>query len=79
MTVKECLVLYSRADCHLCDLAAAMLDATGLDWRTVDIDTDPVLTDRYGVYVPVISRPTDGRELFFPFDEEALLNFATGA
>lgn len=79
MTVKESLVLYSRPDCHLCDLAAAMLDATGLHWRTVDIDTDPALADRYGIYVPVISRPNDDRELFFPFDEKALLDFAAGA
>jgi len=79
MTVKEPLVLYSRADCHLCELAATMLDVTGLDWRTVDIDTDPALAGRYGIHVPVISRPSDGRELFFPFDETALLDFYAGA
>ncbi len=78
MTVKRTLVLYSRADCHLCDLAAAMLDAAGLDWRTVDIDADPGLTEKYGIQVPVISRPADGRELFFPFDQEDLLDFAAG-
>ncbi len=79
MTVKETLVLYSRAECHLCDLAAGMLRAAGLDWRTVDIDDDPALADRYGVHVPVVSRPVDGRELFFPFDEAALLKFAAAA
>ena len=78
MTVKESLVMYSRADCHLCDLAAAMLDATGLDWRPIDIDTDPGLIERYGIHVPVICRPGDDRELFFPFDESAVLEFATG-
>lgn len=79
MTVKESLVLYARADCHLCDLAAKMLDAAGLDWRAVDIDTDPVLVERYGIHVPVIARPGDGRELFFPFNEAALLKFAAAA
>jgi glutaredoxin len=79
MTVKDSLVLYSRAECHLCDLALAMLDATGLEWRAVDIDTDPVLTEKYGIHVPVVFRPADGRELFFPFDEQALLNFAAEA
>lgn len=78
MTAKELLVLYSRADCHLCELAAGMLESANLDWREVDIDTDPALAARYGIQVPVISRPIDGRELFFPFEESALLNFAAG-
>lgn len=78
MTAKETLVLYSRVDCHLCELAAAMLEATGLEWRVVDIDADPVLADRYGLLVPVISRPDDDRELSFPFNESKILEFAKG-
>ena len=78
MTVNESLVLYSRADCHLCNLAAGMLKSAGLDWQEVDIDKDPGLVSRYGIHVPVISRPIDGRELFFPFDEDALVDFAAG-
>jgi len=79
MTVNEPLILYSRSECHLCDLAAEMLDSAELPWRAVDIDADPVLVARYGVHVPVIARSDDGRELFFPFDKEALLSFAAGA
>ncbi|MDH3789388.1 MAG: glutaredoxin family protein [Xanthomonadales bacterium] len=76
MTVNEPLILYSRPECHLCDLAAEMLNSAGLPWRSVDIDADPCLATRYGVHVPVISRPGDGRELFFPFDQQALVAFA---
>jgi hypothetical protein len=50
-----------------------------LHWRLVDIDSDPGLAEKYGVYIPVVSRPGDGQELFFPFDEEALLHFTAGA
>ena len=79
MTAIEPLILYSRADCHLCDLAAAMLETAGVHWRSVDIDTDPGLVRKYGIHVPVVSRPGDGQELFFPFDEETLLRFTAGA
>jgi hypothetical protein len=75
MTVNAPLILYSRADCHLCDLVAAMLETAGLHWSPVDIDSDPGLVRKYGIHVPVVTRPGDGRELFFPFDEEALLQF----
>ena len=78
MTVKEPLILYSRADCHLCKLAEAMLGSADLAWREVDIDDDLELLGKYGVRVPVICRPDDGKELFFPFDEEALLRFTAG-
>jgi glutaredoxin len=78
MTVKQPLILYSRADCHLCELAAAMLDAGRYDWRVVDIDSDPALEEKYSIRVPVILRSGDGRELFFPFDEAALLEFVAG-
>jgi len=55
-----------------------MLEKSSLSWRSVDIDSDPVLTEKYGIFVPVVSRPCDDRELFFPFDEAALLEFAAG-
>ena len=79
MTVKEPLILYSRADCHLCDLAAAMMDRAGVSWREVDIDADPDLARKYGIAVPVLQHPGSGQELFFPFDDEALMKFLDGA
>ena len=75
MTVKEPLILYSREDCHLCDLAAAMMDRAGVPWRSVDIDADPDLARKYGIAVPVLLHPGSGRELFFPFDDETLAHF----
>ena len=75
MTVTEPLILYSRVDCHLCDLAAEMLDRASVPWRPVDIDADPALVRKYGIAVPVLLHPGSGRELFFPFDDETLAHF----
>ena len=75
MTVTEPLILYSRADCHLCDLAAEMLDRASVRWRPVDIDGDPGLARKYGITVPVLLHPGSDRELFFPFDHEKLAQF----
>lgn len=76
MTVAEPLILFSRADCHLCELASAMLDRANIDWRPVDIDEDPELVGKYGLRVPVLKRPDSGHELDYPFDLPAILKFA---
>ena len=70
------LVLYTRPGCHLCELAAAMLDGQGLSWQPVDIEGDASLLDRYGLSVPVIGHPDSGNELAFPFDEEGLRSWS---
>jgi len=65
-------ILYQRDDCHLCDLALAVLAAAGApDFESVFIDDDGVLEARYGSRVPVL-RGLDGRELDWPFDVEAV-------
>jgi hypothetical protein len=74
--IPEPLILYARADCHLCDQVITMLDRAGLHWRPVDIDDDPELLERYGLRIPVLRRPDSGRELFYPFCEQRLLRFA---
>jgi Glutaredoxin-like domain (DUF836) len=76
--IPEPLILYSRADCHLCDQVIGLLDAAGIRWRPVDIDGDAALLARYGLRIPVLRRPDTGQELFFPFDEGALVKFARG-
>lgn len=68
------LILYGTSACHLCELAAALLDAAGLVYEEVDISEDDALFERYGVTIPVLRR-TDGMELNWPFDEEALTRF----
>lgn len=76
MKIPEPLILYSRAQCHLCDRVITMLDGAGLHWRPVDIDADAALAERYGLRIPVLRRPDTGDELFYPFDEERLMQFA---
>jgi glutaredoxin len=52
------VTLYTRPGCHLCDEAKAaiapLLREFGAALREVSIDSDPVLTERYGWDVPVI-------------------------
>ncbi|MBT8047815.1 MAG: glutaredoxin family protein [Xanthomonadales bacterium] len=75
MTAIEPFILFTRQDCHLCDVAARMLDQAEIDWQAVDIDSDPELVRQYGIHVPVVRHPASRRELFFPFDEGQLLLF----
>ena len=76
MTSRGPLILYTRAGCHLCDLAAEMLEAAGLAWRPADIDDSPELQRSYGVRVPVVRRSDTGEELDFPFDGADVVRFA---
>ncbi len=48
------LTLYSRQGCHLCDDMLQMLQAHGLEPNVVDVDTNLVLRERYGLAVPVL-------------------------
>lgn len=60
------VTLYTRVGCHLCEQAEATLrgaqEHVRFDLRLVDVDSDPELTRRYGVRVPVVA--VDGAELF---------------
>ena len=76
--IPEPLILYSRADCHLCDQVIMLLDAAGIRWRPVDIDGDAALLERYGRSIPVLRQPDSGRELCYPFDAQSLVEFAGG-
>jgi hypothetical protein len=76
MAPREQLILYTRPDCHLCELAAAMLEAAGLRWRAADIESSPELEREYGLRVPVVRRVDTGGELDFPFDQSVLTRFA---
>jgi hypothetical protein len=70
------LVLYQRDDCHLCDLALAVLAAARVpDFESVFIDGDEALEERYGVRVPVLRDEVTGRELGWPFEIEQLSKF----
>jgi hypothetical protein len=60
------VVLYSRHDCCLCDVARGEVEAAQASrrfaLRVVDVDSDPELAARYGEEVPVIE--VDGRKAF---------------
>lgn len=72
------LTLYQRDDCHLCDLALAVLaEARAPEFESTFIDGDDDLEARYGVRVPVLRRG-DGAELDWPFDASRLARFLAG-
>jgi len=60
------LTVYTRVGCHLCDDMMFALQQLSRDWeerhsgrveisiRSIDIDDDPGLQDRYGERVPVL-------------------------
>jgi glutaredoxin len=56
------VVLYTRNGCHLCDEAQLLLERHGLTPRTIDIDADPELRERFDTCVPVVE--IDGRVRF---------------
>jgi len=67
------LILYQRDDCHLCDLALAVLAAVRApEFDSVFIDDDAALEERYGLQVPVLRNDATGAELEWPFDEARL-------
>ena len=70
------LVLFQRDDCHLCDLALAVLaDARAPEFASVFIDGDDALEARYGHRVPVLRDAVRGAELDWPFGAEAVRAF----
>jgi len=63
---RSMVTLYTRAGCHLCEAAEAVLRAeqaaTPFALHAVDVDSSPELARRFGVRVPVVA--VDGVELF---------------
>ena len=60
------VVVYSRKDCHLCDVVKnTLMQVQGkadFQWREVDIDADPELLRKFTDEVPVVF--IDGRKAF---------------
>jgi glutaredoxin len=55
-------VLYTRASCHLCEIALQELHEHGVEPTIIDIDGDPALRNRFTDCVPVIE--IDGQVRF---------------
>ncbi len=71
-------ILYQRDDCHLCDLALAVLAAARFPaFESVFIDDDDALEAAYGHRVPVLRDDAGGIELDWPFDVDAAAALAT--
>ncbi len=68
------LILYGTSACHLCELAADLVNASGAGYEHVDISESDALFERYGLRIPVLQRE-DGAELGWPFDARALAQF----
>lgn len=47
-------ILYTRAGCHLCDVAAETLRQAGYTTHSVNIDANPTLRSRFDHQVPVV-------------------------
>jgi glutaredoxin len=76
------VVLYSRAGCHLCEVAREALVAeratTPFDLVEVDIAGDDELERAYGIRIPVVE--IDGEERFeYEVDTAELTSIVRGA
>lgn len=69
------LVLFSRPDCHLCDVAAGLIEAERLVFEKKNIETDIELISRYGTRIPVLIRTDTRAELGWPFSAPDLRRF----
>ena len=60
------VVVYSRKECHLCEVVketlAQLQGEASFQWREVDIDADPELRRKYNEEVPVVF--IDGSKAF---------------
>ncbi len=65
MSAAPRVTLYTRAGCHLCDEAQALLETLGgrlgFTPQAIDVDGDAGLRERYGEAVPVVA--IDGAEI----------------
>ncbi|MFT7235911.1 MAG: glutaredoxin [Methylophagaceae bacterium] len=61
------ITLYTKSDCHLCDLAHQMLSELGLRTSIINIQSNAELIKKYRLIIPVIVFE-DMIELNWPFD-----------
>ncbi|WP_033827863.1 glutaredoxin family protein [Bacillus andreraoultii] len=56
--MKQEVILYKRDECHLCDIALNQLrtlqNELSFDIKLINIDGDDHLTERYGLFIPVV-------------------------
>ena len=73
------LIFYTTSQCHLCELAEALLVNTPMPEPipvyAVDIAQSEKLVERYGTRIPVLHRRDTGKELDWPFTKDQLIDF----
>jgi len=72
------LILYTTLGCHLCEQAEQLIEpllVPGQSVSLVDISESDELMDRYGIRIPVVSRPDNDSEIGWPFNEKQFLEF----
>ena len=71
------LTLYSTSNCHLCELAYALLMPLAVDSKltVVDIADDEALLAQYGLCIPVLLRNDSKTELNWPFNQADIVEF----
>ena len=72
--------LFGTLGCHLCEDAEQVLQpfvAQGLIVELLDIIDSPQWLERYALTIPVLRRVDNGQELFWPFDQQAVLQLLT--
>ncbi|HKM37030.1 MAG TPA: glutaredoxin family protein [Thiopseudomonas sp.] len=72
--------LFGTLGCHLCEDAEQVLQsfvAQGLVVELLDIIDSPQWLERYALTIPVLRRVDNGQELYWPFDEHAVLKLLT--
>lgn len=65
------VTLYSKPDCHLCDLAYQLLTSLSLTVTVIDIQSSPALMEKYGLTIPVVAF-NNAIELNWPFDAKTI-------
>ncbi|MFA3790277.1 glutaredoxin family protein [Aliiglaciecola sp. SL4] len=73
------LIFYSGKECHLCDLADALLaqvtSSYDIEVTKMDVKSEHQLFHLYGARIPVIKREDNQKELGWPFDLQQLKEF----
>ena len=69
--------LYSTTGCHLCEKAVEVLQVAlqgqSCMLEEIDIANDDQLLEQYGVRIPVLKNPKNGKEIGWPFGPEDVL------
>lgn len=75
MTTNAKVLLFYTPFCHLCDQAVAIFDQLGVPVEKKDIIDDDALMERYGKLIPVATKSNSQKELHWPFDVDAVLEW----